>query len=77
MTRKKYHVTKTESGWQGKLEKAERATITGTTKQEVLQKTIEIAKNHNNSQVFIHATNGRIQEERTYPRSIDPRKTKG
>jgi len=27
--------------------------------------------------VKIHKENGRIQEERTYPRSADPRRTKG
>ena len=77
MGRKKYHVTKTNNGWQGKLEKATRASVVGITKAQVLQKTIEIAKNNNNSQVFIHGANSKIQEERTYPRSIDPRQTKG
>ena len=77
MTRKKYHVTKTPDGWQGKLEKGERASVVGKTKSEVMEKTIEMAKNNNNSQVFIHKANSRIQEERTYPRSIDPKETKG
>ena len=42
--RKIYHVTKTENGWQGKLEKGQRASVVGSTKAEVVQKTIEIAK---------------------------------
>lgn len=77
MSRKKYHVTRADSGWQGKLENSKRASITGQTKAEVLQSTINLARNNNDSQVFIHGANGRIQEERTYPRSIDPSKTKG
>jgi hypothetical protein len=36
-----------------------------------------MAKHAGNSSVYIHGTNGRIQEERTYPRSADPRETKG
>jgi hypothetical protein len=41
--RKNYHVTKTNDGWQGKLEKGQRASVTGSTKSEVVQKTIAIA----------------------------------
>lgn len=77
MPRKKYHVTKTENGWQGKLEKGQKASVSGTTKSKVLEKTIHLAKKNNNSQIFVHGVNGKFQEERTYPRSIDPRKTKG
>ena len=77
MTRKKYHITKTDEGWQGKLEKGKKASVVGCTKAEVQQRTIDLAKNNNNSQVFIHKADGKFQEERTYPRSIDPSKTKG
>jgi hypothetical protein len=42
--RKTYHVTKTETGWQGKVEGGERASVTGSTKAEVMQKTIELPK---------------------------------
>ena len=70
--RKNYHVTKTEKGWQGKLEKGERASVVGTTKKEVIQRTIEIAKRQANSSVKIHKMDGKFQEERTYPRKSDP-----
>lgn len=70
--RKNYHVTKTEKGWQGKLEKGERASVVGITKKEVIQRTIEIAKRQPNSSVKIHKTDGKFQEERTYPRKSDP-----
>ena len=44
----------------------------GETKEEVLKKTIEIAKNQGDSSVVIHKQDGKIQEERTYPKSTDP-----
>ena len=77
MSREKYHVTQTDGGWQGKLEKADRASVKGETKEVVLSKTIEMAKTHGDSQVFIHKSNGQIHEERTYPRAIDPPSSKG
>jgi len=70
--RKNYHVTKTDDGWQGKAEGGKRASATGSTKAEVVKKTIEIAKNQGNSSVKIHKGDGKIQEERTYPKSSDP-----
>lgn len=70
--RSKYHITKTKEGWQGKLEGSTKASVTGATKDEVVKKTIEIAKNKENSSVIIHKQDGKIQEERTYPRNSDP-----
>jgi hypothetical protein len=70
--RKNYHVTKTDDGWQGKLEGGQRASVKGETKAEVVKKTIELAKNQENSSVRIHKTDGKIQEERTYPKKSDP-----
>ena len=72
MSRKTYHVTKTGSGWQGKVEGGKRASVTGETKEEVQKKTIELAKHQGNSSVVIHKIDGKIQEERTYPKSSDP-----
>lgn len=73
MTKRKiYHVTKTDDGWQGKLEGGQRASVKGETKAEVLKQTIELAKNQESSSVKIHKTDGKIQEERTYPKSTDP-----
>ncbi len=75
--RKTYHVTKTDDGWKGKLEKGNRASVKGKTKQEVVKKTIEIAKKQGNSSVKIHKQDGKIQEERTYPKGTDPFPPKG
>ena len=68
-----YHVTKAKIGWEAKKEKTSTPVVVGTTKQEVLKKTIELAKKEKLSQVIIHKVDGKIQEERTYPRSSDPR----
>lgn len=70
--RKAYNVTKAEKGWQGKLEDGKRASVKGDTKAEVVQQTIEIAKKQINSSVVIRKENGKIQEERTYPKKSDP-----
>ena len=64
--RKTYHITKTPEGWQGKVEGGQRASTTGTTKQEVIQKTTELAKNQGHTSVVIHKKDGEFQEERTY-----------
>lgn len=70
--RTKYHITKTDDGWEGRTEGGKRASAKGKTKEEVKKKTIEIAKKKGKSSVIIHKKNGRIQEERTYPRKSDP-----
>lgn len=77
MSKKKYHVTRRPDGtWQGKLENGERASVVTNTKADAMRRTIDIAKNHGNSQVFIHKTDGRFQEERTYGGN-DPSNTPG
>lgn len=73
MTKRKiYHVAKTENGWQGKIEGAQRASIIGKNKEEVLKQTIDLAKNQGNSSIKIHKSDGKFQEERTYPKKTDP-----
>lgn len=71
--RRVYHVTKTEGGWQGKQEGSMSPVVRGETKRDVVTRTIEIAKQQPLSSVRIHRANGTIEEERTYPRSSDPR----
>ena len=75
--RKIYHVNKTEEGWEGKLEGGQRASVTGSTKVEVVSKTIELAKHQEKSSVIIHTKDGKIEEERTFPRASDPKPPKG
>ncbi len=75
--RQNYHVTKTENGWVGRREGKHHPVAKGTTKQEVVSEMIKIAKHHQPSSLRIHKVNGQFQEERSYPRSSDPAKSKG
>jgi hypothetical protein len=75
--RKVYHVNKTEDGWEGKLEDGHRSSITGPDKDEVVKQTIELAKKSEPSSIIIHTQDGRIEEERTFPRSTDPHPPRG
>lgn len=73
-----YHITKRPDGdWGLKKESAQRATKVTTTKSEMMKAIKGGAHSSSPSSVKIHKENGRIQEERTYPRNSDPRKTKG
>lgn len=75
-----YHLTrdKKRGGWQ--LEKAgsNRATARFETKAAALKGgALRDAVGANGGSVKIHKQNGRIQQERTYPRGRDPGSSKG
>lgn len=57
--RNRYHITKTNEGWKGAKENSKRASVTGKTKEEVQQKTIDMAKGQGNSSVVIHGRDGK------------------
>jgi hypothetical protein len=78
MERKVYHVIRNgASGWKGMLEHGGRASVTGDNKQDVVDRTIAMAKNHTTCSVIIHKTDGTIQEERTFPKGTDPNPPRG
>jgi hypothetical protein len=77
MSLKKYHITKTRDGWQGKAEGGQRASKTAPTKEVILDQMIDMAKRQGDVSLIIHKSDGTFQEERTYPRSSDPRISKG
>lgn len=78
MDRKIYHVLGNgRNGWKSMLEQSGCASVTGIDKQDVINRTIAIAKNHPKCSVIIHKMDGTIQEERTFPRSADPVYSKG
>ena len=52
--------------WKGQAIGNEKASVTGDTKQEVVQRTAEIAKNQGNSQLRIYKQSSSGYEERTY-----------
>ncbi|MBF8747616.1 DUF2188 domain-containing protein [Pseudomonas monteilii] len=71
-----YHVSPTAEGWELKKAGAERASKRSTTKQELVSSLSEFFEGKTAS-VKIHKADGTIEEERTYPRSADPRRTEG
>jgi len=73
---KRIDVVKSEKGWVGKSGGAE--VSRGRTKEEAVKNTARVARNDPDAvSVKIHLENGRIQEERTCPRSADPRSSRG
>ncbi|MBA1204229.1 DUF2188 domain-containing protein [Pseudomonas capeferrum] len=71
-----YHLNPTSEGWELKKEGAERASKRGATKQELVSALSDYFDGKTAS-VKIHRADGSIEEERTYPRSADPSKSKG
>ena len=71
-----YHITKTDKGWALTKQGAERASKTATTKAEITKLATDFLDGRTAS-LKIHKEDGTIQEERTYPRSADPAKSKG
>ena len=71
-----YHITKSDNGWELKKEGATRASKSAETKAEITQLSVDFLEGKTAS-LKIHKEDGTIQEERTYPRSADPTKTKG
>jgi len=71
-----YHITKVNDHWELKKQGATRASHTAPTKDEIVEKTHAFLEGKTAS-VKIHKLDGTIQEERTYPRSADPSRSKG
>jgi Uncharacterized protein conserved in bacteria (DUF2188) len=59
-------------------ESGSRAIAKAAKKQQIIKEAAQLArKSPDPTSVRIHKVDGRIQEERTYPRSADPRRSKG
>ncbi|HDS1733157.1 DUF2188 domain-containing protein [Pseudomonas sp. BP8] len=71
-----YHLSPTSDGWELKKAGADRASKRAATKQELVSMLSDFLDGKTAS-VKIHKADGTIEEERTYPRSADPRRTKG
>ncbi len=71
-----YHLTKDGSLWKLKKTGARAASLTAPTKAEAISK-MRAFMSGKTASVRIHKQDGKIQEERTYPRSADPRRSKG
>jgi hypothetical protein len=75
---KRIDVVKKGDGWAGESGgRTVRNTKAGT-KAEAIKRTAEVAKRDRQPvSVRIHKVDGTFNEERTYPRSADPRRSKG
>lgn len=71
-----YHLSPTAEGWELKKAGAERATKRAATKQELVRALADFFDGKIAS-VKIHRADGTIEEERTYPRSADPKRSRG
>lgn len=71
-----YHITKDGDKWKFKKEGNDRSLANSDTKDEAVKNMQDYMSNKTGS-VKIHKTTGEIQEERTYQRKDDPRKSKG
>lgn len=71
-----YHLVHKDDKWKLKKENSDRAIRTFDTKEEAMDFSKDYMNKHEGS-LKIHRLDNTIQEERTYPRSADPQKTKG
>jgi hypothetical protein len=73
---KRIDVVKKGDHWEGRS--GTTTVAQGRTKVDAVRNTTKVAKADSQPvSVRIHKENGQIQEERTYPRSADPRRSKG
>jgi hypothetical protein len=71
-------VVKKRDGWAGESGGRTVPNTKASTKAEAIKRVAAAAKKGSEPvSVRIHNMDGKFQEERTYPRSADPRKSKG
>ncbi len=73
---KNYHLAKKGDEWKLTPEGGKKSVVSAETKAEAIDQTRAYMQTHPGS-VKIHLETGPVQEERTYPRSEDPKKSKG
>lgn len=71
-----YHITKDDEHWKFQKQGSSRAIRLFDTKAEAIQYMRQYMNGKTGS-VKIHLENGRIEEERTYPRGADPSQSPG
>ena len=72
----RYEIRPSDKGWSFIKAGGERATRTFEKKSDAVKFAQEFGKTHDYS-LRIKDENNKVQEERTYPRSKDPKKSKG
>ena len=73
---KKFDLVHHKDEWLLRTEGSNRALLRADTKSDAIDQMRNYMAKHPGS-VNIHKMDGKFQEERTYPRSADPRKSKG
>jgi hypothetical protein len=71
-----YHLVHKDEQWKLEKQGSERSIRNFETKSDAMNFSVDYMNNHGGS-LKIHTQDGRFQEERTYPKSADPRKSKG
>ncbi|MDI3358532.1 MULTISPECIES: DUF2188 domain-containing protein [unclassified Pseudomonas] len=71
-----YHIVLTGKGWQLTKEGDPKVIKTGETRAELIEIAAAFLRDKTAS-LKIHSSDGKIQEERTYPSSADPAASKG
>jgi len=73
-----FHLVKKEGVYKLKRENAQRASkVISSNKVDAIKQSKEFILKNGGGSLKIHKIKGGFQEERTYPKSKDPRKTKG
>ena len=73
-----FHLVHEDGKYKLKRENAERASkVFDSTKVDAIKESKEFFVNQGGGSLKIHKNDGGFQEERTYPKSIDPKKSKG
>ncbi len=73
-----FHLVHKDGKYKLKRENAERASkVIESNKQEAIKQSKEFIIDNGGGSLKIHKNNGGFQEERTYPKSNDPNKSKG
>lgn len=74
---KVFHLLYEDYKWCVKLQGKRKPIYEHDQRQPVYQYAVSVAKAEQPSSLRIHGKDGRIRDERTYPRSADPKKSKG
>jgi len=73
-----FHLVHEDGKYKLKKENAERASkVIDANKIDAIQQSKEFILNQGGGSLKIHKNGGGFQEERTYPKSNDPKKSKG
>ena len=75
---KNFYLVHEDGKYKLKKEHAERASkVIDSNKQGAIKESKNFIMNQGGGSLKIHKNSGGFQEERTYPKSIDPKKSKG